>query len=108
MHQILPFELFLRAVWPPDRSKNRAKLYARITGAKLRTAKYRFSGKRDPDYMEIVAILRSEYGFDFLKHVMGDAAPSWWATVSRARNIGDMRRQQADLHRRIAQLEMQV
>lgn len=101
---ILPFELFLRAIWPQDRTKN----YMRLTGAKPSTAKHRVSGRRDPDYAEVVAVLRSEHGFDFLDHVMGDAAPKWWRNVRKARGLGDMRRQLAEQHRRIAQLEMAI
>lgn len=102
VHKILPFELFLREIWPHDRAKN----YMRLTGAKSRATQYRLSGERDPLYQEVVAFLRSEHGFDLLRHVMGDAAPKWWRGVRKARSIGDLRRQQAELHRRLAQVEM--
>lgn len=101
VYQILPFELFLREIWPQDRTKN----YMRLTGARARTAKRRLAGS-NPDYDEIVAILRSDYGIQFVEHVMGDARPSWFASVKRARNLGDLRKQHADLQRRIAQMEM--
>ena len=104
LHKILPFELFLRAVWPADRTKN----YMRLTGLSERTAKYRSDGVPPPGYGEIVAILRSDHGFDFLEHVMGQASPKWWKSVRKARGLGDMRRQLADQQRRIAQLEMQL
>lgn len=104
VHQFLPFELFLRTIWPHDRAKN----YMRLTGTGARTAKYRLSGKRLPDYAEVVAIIRSEHGFEFIQHVMGAAAPKWWKSVRKARGLGDMRRQLADQQRRIAQLEMQL
>lgn len=104
LHQILPFELFLRAVWPVDRTKN----YMRLTGKSERAAKYQIAGDSQPSYTDIVAVLRSEHGFDFLQHVMGDARPKWWRGVQKARGLGDMRRQLAEQQRRIAQLEMQI
>ena len=101
VHRILPFELFLRQIWPQDRTKK----YMHLTACAERTAKRRLSGA-DPDYAEVVAMLRSEHGFEFLEHVMGDASPKWWKGVRKARGLGDMRRQLAEQQRRIAQLEM--
>lgn len=104
VHFILPFELFLRTIWPTDR----AKKYMRLTGAKPSTTKHRVSGRRNPDYEEIIAIVRSEHGFEFIEHIMGDANPKWWRGVRKARGLGDMRRQLAEQQRRIAQLEMAI
>jgi hypothetical protein len=103
VHHILPFEQFLREIWPTDRTKN----YMRLTGAKMRTAKRRFAG-HTPDYQEVVAILRSEYGFAFMQYIMGEHRPQWWSSVSRAKHLGDLRRQVAEQQRKIAQLEMQI
>ncbi|MEI9804145.1 MAG: hypothetical protein WDN48_06315 [Pseudolabrys sp.] len=103
LHQILPFELFLRTIWPHDRAKN----YCRVTGKSLRTAKYKLAGGV-PDFEDAVAILRSEHGFDFLQHVMGEAKPKWWRGVIKARSLGDMRRQLSEQQRRIAQLELAI
>jgi hypothetical protein len=104
VRHILPFEAFLREIWPQDRTKN----YMRVTGATMRTAKRRIAGNHPPDYLEIAAILRSEHGYRFLQHIMGDERPRWFSGVERAKQIGDMRRQAADHARRIAQLEMLV
>lgn len=103
VHQILPFELFLRTIWPHDHAKN----YMRLTGAKLRTAKYRLAG-RDPDFAEVIAILRSEHGYQFLQHVMGDAHPKWWRGIQHARSLGALRREVAEHNKRIAQLELAI
>jgi hypothetical protein len=103
VHQILPFELFLRAVWPSDRIKNIQK----VTNRSERAIKYQLAG-RAPGYEDIVKFLRSDYGFEFLEHVMGDAKPNWWSAVQKARGLGDMRRQLNEQQRRIAQLEMAV
>jgi len=102
LHPVLPFELFLRAVWPTDT----AKQASRITGRSLRAVKYQLAGQAHPRYEDIVAMLRSEHGFEFLQHVMGEARPKWWRGVQKARGLGDMRRQLQDQQRRIAQLEM--
>ena len=80
----------------------------RLTGAKMRTAKHRIAGNRPPDYQELIAILRSEHGFAFLQFIMGGHCPAWWSGVSRAKNLGDMRRQIAQQQRRLAQLEMEI
>lgn len=104
LRHILPFELFLREIWPEDRTKN----YMRLTGAKLRTAKHRVSGEFPPGYEEIAAILRSEHGFKFLKHIMGDARPEWFSGIERAKDIGSLRRSIAEQQRKLAQFEMGV
>lgn len=103
VHSILPFELFLRAVWPVDTVKQ----VGRVTGKSLRAIKYQLAG-RDPAYHDIVAIIRSEHGYDFLQHVMGEANPKWWRTVQHARGIGALRKQVAEQSRRIAQLELAI
>src|SRR3569832_211156 len=102
IRKLLPFELFLRELWPEDRIKN----YMRLTGAMFETAKRRTAGKHPPDYEEIAAILRSEHGFKFLQHIMGDARPSWFASVTKAKDIGALRRQVAEQQRRLTQMEM--
>lgn len=104
LRHILPFELFLREIWPEDRTKN----YMRLTGAKLRTAKHRVSGEHPPCYEEIAAILRSEHGFKFLKHIMGDARPEWFSGIERARDIGALRRSLAEQQRKLTQFEMGI
>lgn len=102
VRKLLPFELFLRELWPEDRIKN----YMRLTGAGFETAKRRTAGKHPPDYEEIAAILRSEHGFKFLRHIMGDARPAWFASVTKAKDIGALRRQVAEQQRRLTQMEM--
>ena len=104
VHVFLPFELFLRQIWHQDRTKN----YMRLTGAKSSTAKHRVSGRRDPDYAEIIAIVRSDFGLDWLRHAMGDANPKWWRNVRKAQGIGQMRRELAEHGRRLAQIEMEI
>lgn len=104
LHHILPFERFLREIWQTDRMKN----YMRLTGAKPSTAKQRVRGKFAPDYSEIVMILRSQHGWEWIKHALGDDRPEWFASVERAKNISETRKAHATLSRRIAQLEMQV
>ena len=104
LHHILPFERFLREIWPADRTKN----YMRLTGAKQSTAKQRVRGKFAPDYSEIVAILRSDYGLDWIEHALGEHRPAWFSDFKRAKNIGETRKLQAQLQRRIAQLEMEI
>jgi hypothetical protein len=104
LRHILPFELFLREIWPEDRTKN----YMRLTGAKLRTAKHRVSGKYQPDYEEVAAVLRSEHGYLLLKHIMGDARPEWFSRVERAKDLGALRRSVAEQQRKITQMELGI
>lgn len=103
LHQILPFELFLRRIWPHDTPK----LASKFTGKSIRQIKYQLAGQ-SPSFTDAVAFLRSEHGFEFLQHVMGDAQPRWWREVNKARSLGAMRRQLEDQRRRIAQLELAV
>lgn len=104
LHQLLPFELFLRAVWPTDT----AKQFGRVSGKSLRAIKYQLAGESHPSYADIVAIIRSEHGFAFLQHVIGEANPKWWRSVQRARSLGALRKQVAEQSRRIAQLELAI
>lgn len=104
VRKILPFELFLREIWPEDRTKN----YMRVTGAKPSTAKLRVRGKRLPDYTEVVAILRSKHGYEWIKHALAGDRPEWFTAFERAKTIGETRKMQAELQRRLAQLEMQI
>lgn len=106
IRKILPFELFLRELWPEER--NKAKSYMRLTGATASTAKHRLKGRRKPSYEEIVEILRSEAGYEFLKFALGNVRPEWFTAFERAKNIGEMRRQQQVLSRRLAQVEMGI
>jgi hypothetical protein len=80
----------------------------RVTGAKPSTAKLRVRGKRLPDYPEIVAILRSAHGYEWIKHALGEERPEWFTAFERAKSIGETRKLQAQVQRRIAQLEMQI
>lgn len=104
LHHILPFELFLRAVWPSDT----AKQASRVTGKSLRAIKYQLAGESHPSYADIVAIIRSEHGFAFLQHVIGEANPRWWRSVQRARSLGALRKEIAEHNKRIAQLELAI
>ena len=60
-------------------------------------------------------LLRTEAGFAILEKLMGDARPTWWRKFRITKEIGELRRDQAELKRRIAdrddriaQLELKV
>jgi hypothetical protein len=103
VHHILPLALWARSVWP---LKPVANLRA-LTGRSIRTTKYQLGG-RDPSYADVVALLRSEHGFSFLQHLMGDATPAWWRGLSRVRSLASLRKQIAEQQRRLAQLELEL
>jgi hypothetical protein len=103
VHHILPFERWARQVWRQDRAKSLSAIIRRS----LRTCKYRIKGTRKPDYDDIAALLRSEYGFSFLEHLMGEASPAWWRGIAKAQSLAATRKQLAEAQRRIAQIELE-
>jgi hypothetical protein len=102
VHKLLPLERWARQVWPIGAPKNLAFLI----GRSLRTSKYRLAGAYPLDLDDIVRILRSEHGYSFLQYMMADASPAWWRALGRARGLAAMRKQMAELQRRLAQAEM--
>lgn len=104
VHQILPFERWAHSVWPVKPASNLRAIMRRS----LRTIRYQLSGKRKPDYDDVVALLRSEHGFSFLQHVMGDAHPPWWRGIAKVRSLATMRKQIDEQRRRIEQLELEI
>lgn len=103
LHPILPFERWARSVWP---IKPVANLRAVIQRSP-RTCKYRLKGL-DPDFADVIALLRSEFGFSFLEYLMADAEPAWWRGFRRASGLAAMRKKLAEAQRRIAQLELEL
>ncbi len=102
VHKLLPLERWARQVWPSGAPKN----LARLIGRSLRTSKYRLAGQRPLDLDDAVRILRSDHGYSFLALLMADAQPAWWRGLGRARGLAAMRRQMAELARKLAQAEL--
>lgn len=61
-----------------------------------RTARHRLAGTRQYDFADVVNLLRSNDGFDFLKVLMGDAKrwPAWFkimvAQIKQAKAMTDI------------------
>jgi len=103
VHKLLPLEQWARQVWPTGGAP---KNLARLINRSLRTAKYRLTATYPLDLDDVVRILRSDHGYSFLQFVMGDASPAWWRGLGKARGLAAMRRQMAELQRRLAQAEL--
>jgi transcriptional regulator with XRE-family HTH domain len=74
---ISPAMRVARGLWP---SKTANEL-AGLTGASVRTAERWLAGERTLSAGALSALLRSEYGLDFLAAVMADAQPRWWQRI---------------------------
>lgn len=77
-----------RRLWPYKTAPN---LAAR-TGRSIRAAELLLSGTNGLSGEALAALLQSDIGFQVLQEVMGEARPSWWADVWRARRIAELER----------------
>ena len=58
-----------------------ASLLVEATGIGMRTARNRLANQSSYTPDELRALLMREDGFDFVKAIMADACPSWWAPM---------------------------
>ena len=79
-----------RAVWP---SKTDMALMAK-TKRSDRTCRYWLENKYSLGADDLVLLLRTDEGLQFLEAVMGDAKPIWWAGFKRSVKRAELRRQQ--------------
>lgn len=71
---------------------------AEITGYSERAVKYWLAGETKIPSDALAALIRSEYGLQFLAIVMGSARPRWWTWLQRLGVVSRvLRRRQADV-----------
>lgn len=61
--------------------KTPASLLVEATGIGMRVARNRLANQSSYTPDELRALLKGEDGFDFMKAIMADACPSWWAPM---------------------------
>lgn len=79
-----------RSLWP---SKTDMALASK-TGTSERMCRYWLSNKYNLGADDLVALLRTDEGFQILEAIMGDAKPVWWAGFKRGVKRAELRRQQ--------------
>ena len=79
-----------RAVWP---SKTDMALMAK-TKRSDRTCRYWLENKYSLGADDLVLLLRTDEGIQFLEAIMGDAKPIWWRDFKRSVKRAELRRQQ--------------
>lgn len=94
----------LRAVWP----RKTASHVSFVTGVSERAVKYWLAGVTRMSLEHVVALLRTEAGFDILEAVMGDSAVEWWLAAKAAQNIRRSRKAIKREQERIAQTRAQL
>lgn len=104
------FDKFLRVIrgaWP----QKTAAHVAHITGTTERTVQFWLAGTTRMSVDAVVALLRTEAGYDILNAVMGDDCKAeWWIVTQAAQDVRKMRqeikKQEDRIAHRRAQLDM--
>lgn len=79
----------IRAAWP----KKTAAYVAHLTGTNERTAQFWLAGNTRMSFDAVVALLRTEAGYEILDAVMGDDCKAeWWLVTRSAQNIRKSRK----------------
>lgn len=97
----------IRAAWP----KKTAACVAHLTGTNERTVQFWLAGNTRMSFDAVVALLKTEAGYDVLDAVMGDDCNAeWWLVTQSAQNIRKSRkaikREQERIEATRAQLDL--
>jgi hypothetical protein len=93
----------LRDFWP----RKTASHISYVTGVSERAVKYWLAGVTRMSIEHVVALLRTEAGFDILEAVMGDSQQEWWLTTKVAHGLRLSRRAIKAQQKRIDELRAQ-
>ncbi len=91
----------LRDFWP---HKTAAHI-SHVAGVSERSVKYWLAGVTRMSLEHIVALLRTEAGFDILKAVMGDCKEEWWLDTMTAAELRASRKMQRAEQKRTERLK---
>lgn len=95
----------LRAAWP----KKTAACVAHLTGTNERTVQFWLAGSTRMSVDAVVALLRTEAGYDILNAVMGaDCKAEWWVVTQSAQDIRKSRKAVKIQQDRIAAIRAQL
>jgi len=93
----------LKAWWP----KKTPSHVAHITGVSERAVQFWLARETGLSLENVIALLRSEAGYDILEAVMGDSEEDWWLTTKVAHGLRQSRRAVAAQQKRIDELRAQ-
>jgi hypothetical protein len=93
----------LRDFWP----RKTASHVSYVTGVSERAVKYWLAGVTRMSIEHVVALLRTEAGYDILEAVMGDSQEEWWLTTKVAHGLRQSRRAIRAQQKRINELRAQ-
>ncbi len=102
------FDKFLnviRAAWP----QKTAAHVAHVTGTTERTVQFWLAGSTRMSIDAVVALLRTDAGYDILNAVMGeDCKAEWWLVTQTAQDVRKMRKEIKKQEDRIAHRRAQL
>jgi hypothetical protein len=102
------FEKFiriLRATWPHKTAAH----VAHLTGTSERTVKFWLAGTTRMSVDAVVALLKTEAGYEILEAIMSDGCEAeWWLVTQTAQDVRKMRREIKKQENRIAQRRAQL
>jgi hypothetical protein len=87
----------LTARWP----KKTPAHVSHITGVSERAVQFWLARQTGLSLENVIALLRSDEGYDVLEAVMGDHQPEWWITTKNAHELRMTRRQIAAAQKRL-------
>ncbi len=94
----------LRAAWP----KKTASYVAHLTGTNERAVQFWLAGNTRMSMDAVVALLRTDAGYDILESVMGDCKAEWWLVTQTAQDVRKMRKEIQKQEDRIAHRRAQL
>lgn len=93
----------IRRWWP----KKTAAHVSHITGVSERAVQFWLARETGLSLENVVALLRSEAGYEVLEAVMGDCQEEWWLTTKIAHGLKQTRRAIAAQQKRLDELRAQ-
>lgn len=96
--------LILRAFWPV---KTAAKV-AYLTGVSERSVKFWLAGETRMSLEHVVALLKTDAGYEILEAVLGDTKIEWWMVTRAAQNVRKSRKAIKREEDRIAKARAQL
>lgn len=94
----------LKAFWPV---KTAAKV-AFLAGVSERSVKFWLAGETRMSLEHVVALLKTDAGYEVLKAVLGDAQVEWWLVTQAAQDVRKSRRTIKREQERIAATRAQL
>lgn len=94
----------LKAFWPV---KTAAKV-AYLAGVSERSVKFWLAGETRMSLEHVVALLKTDAGFEILKAVLGDTKVEWWLVTQAAQDVRKSRKAIKKEQERIAAMRAQL